>query len=78
MTAPFSSPAEAENTGSVRVQEVRSTPARGVWKKLTRVRAHRSRVRPFTRQPDSETGYEELVIAPASPKETTNDRREDL
>ena len=34
--------------------------------------------RAFTRQPDSETGYDELVIAPASPKETTNDRREDL
>ena len=34
--------------------------------------------RVFTRQPDSETGYDELVIAPASPKETTNDRREDL
>ena len=32
----------------------------------------------FTRAPDSETGYDELVIAPASPKETTNDRREDL
>lgn len=34
--------------------------------------------RVFTRAPDSETGYDELVIAPASPKETTNDRREDL
>ena len=33
--------------------------------------------RAFTRQPDSETGYDELVITPR-PKETTNDRREDL
>ena len=31
----------------------------------------------FTRQPDGETGYDELVIAPAPPKETQNDRREE-
>ena len=31
----------------------------------------------FTRRPDSETGYDELVIAPAPPKETQNDRREE-
>ena len=32
--------------------------------------------RVFTRQPDGETGYDELVIAPAPSKETMNDRRE--
>ena len=32
--------------------------------------------RVFTRAPDSETGYDELVIAPAPSKETMNDRRE--
>ena len=31
----------------------------------------------FTRRPDGETGYDELVIAPAPPKETQNDRREE-
>ena len=30
----------------------------------------------FTRAPDSETGYDELVIAPAGSKETMKDRRE--
>ena len=32
--------------------------------------------RVFTRAPDSETGYDELVIAPAHAKETMMDRRE--
>ena len=32
--------------------------------------------RVFTRAPDSETGYDELVIAPAHAKETMKDRRE--
>lgn len=32
--------------------------------------------RVFTRAPDSETGYDELVIAPAGSKETMKDRRE--
>ena len=32
--------------------------------------------RVFTRQPDGETGYDELVIAPAPSEETMKDRRE--
>ena len=32
--------------------------------------------RVFTRAPDSETGYDELVIAPVHAKETMKDRRE--